>query len=217
MRANLVEANGEIAELDAWLSYLHTGTVPTGWRGAERIWDRHVFTVRTLYISFEHAYHHINYAWNSRFYPAKRVVSCAQIDFRNWERFPADFGRLMPRQMSYLVREVYKGRLDYFNLRRMIREATMFLESAIKEIEGVLKGDASCSDETFARDIELTLAHLNMAWHCRRYEIEQSIELGCKMSNLNRWKKYPREFTRFWEGKKSSMNSCRSCEKQWLE
>ena len=197
MRANLVEANGELDELDAWLSYLHTGTVPKGWRGTERIWNRREFTVYTLYISLEHAYHHVNFAWNSRFYPAKRVVACAQGDFRKWERFPADFGRLMPRRMSHPAREVYKGRLDYFNLQRMIREATMFLESTIAEIDGILKGDTACSDDAFARDIELTLAHLNMAWHCRRYDIERRIELGCKMSNVNRWQKYPREFTRF--------------------
>lgn len=197
MRASLVEANGELVELDAWLSYLYAGTVPKGWRGAERIWNRHEFSVLTLYISFEHAYHHINFAWNSRFYPAKRVVACAQRDYRKWERFPVDFERLMPRLMPHSVREVYKGRLDFFNLRQMIREATMFLESAIAEVDGMLKGDAACSDDAFARDIELTLAHLNEAWHCRRYDIEQRIALGCKMSNLNRWQKYPREFARF--------------------
>ena len=52
-----------------------------------------------------------------------------------------------------------------------------------------------------SRDIELMLAHLNTAGHCRRYDIEQTIKLNCKVSNLNRWQKYPREFTRFWKGK----------------
>ena len=72
----------------------------------------------------------------------------------------------------------------------------------LKEIEKAISGNVEIGDAELAWGVQRTLAHLNEAWHCRRYDITRSTDLGCKMSNLKRWQKYPREFTRLMKGAK---------------
>ena len=83
-----------------------------------------------------------------------------------------------------------------------VRECMIFLDEVIKEIEKAISGNVEIGDAELAWGVQRTLAHLNEAWHCRRYDITRSTDLGCKMSNLKRWQKYPREFTRLMKGRK---------------
>ena len=41
-------------------------------------------------IMMQHAYHHLNFAWNVRNHPVERYVSLSQEDFERWRAFPAD-------------------------------------------------------------------------------------------------------------------------------
>lgn len=39
-------------------------------------------------IMLEHAYHHLNFAWNTRHIPAKIRNEMTQEDFNEWSKFP---------------------------------------------------------------------------------------------------------------------------------
>ena len=41
-------------------------------------------------IKMEHAYHHLNFAWNIRRRGSKRASKCAKKDFNEWSKFPLD-------------------------------------------------------------------------------------------------------------------------------
>jgi hypothetical protein len=43
-----------------------------------------------LSVMFEHAYHHLNFAWNARRAPMKSYQHLKDEDFNAWGRFPAD-------------------------------------------------------------------------------------------------------------------------------
>ncbi|WP_321532349.1 hypothetical protein [uncultured Desulfuromonas sp.] len=47
------------------------------------------YTEGELRIALEHAYHHLNYAWNIRNVSEERVGACLQEDFVKWSRYPA--------------------------------------------------------------------------------------------------------------------------------
>jgi len=40
-------------------------------------------------IAIEHAYHHLNYAWNIRNVDGERIAACSQDDFVKWSKYPA--------------------------------------------------------------------------------------------------------------------------------
>jgi hypothetical protein len=41
-----------------------------------------------LRIDLEHAYHHLNFAWNTRNVDEDRVVQCSSQDFQKWSKYP---------------------------------------------------------------------------------------------------------------------------------
>ena len=41
-------------------------------------------------ISLEHAYHHLNFAWNARNVEEKRAIKCSEKDYKEWSKFPID-------------------------------------------------------------------------------------------------------------------------------
>ncbi len=43
------------------------------------------------YVSFQHVYHHLNTAWNSRNESDSRIEECTEEDFMRWRKFPSDF------------------------------------------------------------------------------------------------------------------------------
>ena len=43
-----------------------------------------------LRVAVEHAYHHINTAWNARNVSESRAKACSEKDFAEWRRFPED-------------------------------------------------------------------------------------------------------------------------------
>lgn len=43
-----------------------------------------------LQIWLEHAYHHLNFAWNVRHEKSERYANLTDEDFNNWSKFPAE-------------------------------------------------------------------------------------------------------------------------------
>jgi hypothetical protein len=41
-------------------------------------------------IMMQHAYHHLNFAWNMRNHPVERYAKLSKEDFDRWEAFPDD-------------------------------------------------------------------------------------------------------------------------------
>ena len=195
IHSNLTAAHGDLIRLEARLEYLHTGKEPEGWEGFARSWDKSKFSTLALFGHFDHIYHHINFAWNSRYCKSERVIACAWGDFREWSKFPSEFDRFVPAQKHITNREPLNGKIEVFNLRRNVREALMHLECALDVVCKQLNDTGQYAEDALSQEVERTLAHLNEAWHCRRYDIERQIELGGTRRNLERWQKYPPEFS----------------------
>ncbi len=88
---NLSEAHDELDELHCRLHVLTYRELPDDC--ACKAWlserdRRHPFTEFSLHARFDHAYHHLNFAWNVRRTPEKRAWQCATQDFLRWGRFP---------------------------------------------------------------------------------------------------------------------------------
>ena len=105
--ANLREALGELDRIYLRLYFLDLGELPDDCPRSgdasyldllKRQEERNPLDEMTLFISFEHAYHHLNFAWNCRRTPEERVWRCADNDFSRWVRFPdtAVFADLWP-------------------------------------------------------------------------------------------------------------------------
>jgi hypothetical protein len=43
-----------------------------------------------LKVMLEHAFHHINFAWNARRAPMRRYLNLSDTDFNRWGKFPKD-------------------------------------------------------------------------------------------------------------------------------
>ena len=43
-----------------------------------------------LQIMLEHAYHHLNFAWNIRHLPSKRYGKLSDAEFNRWGKFPKE-------------------------------------------------------------------------------------------------------------------------------
>ena len=140
MISNLTEAAGDLCELEARLDYAVNERMPKGWEGFDRIWDRHPFLTSTLYVIFEHVYHHINFAWNSRFVSAPRVISCARRDYERWEKFPDDFTPLKALRKAKPARSVFDGDLNLSNLRMNVRECMISLTGLSRKSKRPYRG-----------------------------------------------------------------------------
>ncbi len=47
-----------------------------------------------LEISLRHAYHHLNFAWNTKNIPSEKYANLTDSEFKEWGRFPQDFDSL---------------------------------------------------------------------------------------------------------------------------
>ena len=118
---NLTEARGEIRDIHERLHFLEFGKLPEEEEPSpgdardakyiaclERQEKRNPFTESTLFFGLEHAYHHLNWAWNCRRTPEERVWHFTDSDADRWNRFPdtAAFADLWPSDRTV------KGHID---------------------------------------------------------------------------------------------------------
>ena len=45
---------------------------------------------RELSVDLQHAYHHLNFAWNARYISTKRYANLTDEDFAKWGKYPID-------------------------------------------------------------------------------------------------------------------------------
>lgn len=110
--SNLREALGEIRGLHRLLHFLQFGELPEEDHpslddanyiaGLERRERRNPFNETSLFIGLEHAYHHLNWAWNCRRTQEERVWHFTKNDSIRWtdsltRRFLPTFGRRAER------------------------------------------------------------------------------------------------------------------------
>lgn len=191
---NLVEACRELRTLHARLHYLQFGELPEesflkdadsqmAW--LDRQEDRHPFNEVTLFIRMEHAYHHLNWAWNCRRTLEERVWNFSTRAFDKWMRFPTAtvFADLWPRETSGKKNsaEVRMGKVNLTTVRLNINMALRKLEIlcylVAKELgENVSRpkglkaevGSMSLTEGEYARRLHSIYAMLNLAWNSRR-------------------------------------------------
>ena len=208
IRGNFVEARGEISELVDFLRYSESGEMPDGvavedlpcwlkrWKTA---------TEYTFFVSMEHAYHHINFGWNCRAFPEKRVIECVERDFRRWEKFPHDWLELFPSVKSCVgkPRQIRNGKINFLSMRIPLDEVMATLDNVIAAIDrfgtcsGVANSDVS---QVLAKDLRDQIRHIylymNEAWNTRKMTMERKVQ--CSAATARRRCQFPCAFERFW-------------------
>ena len=191
--SNLREALGELVRLGERLHFLDFGELPEDSphsgddayiAGLKREEERSPFNDVSLFFGLEHAYHHLNWAWNCRVAPEERVWRCADNDFSRWTRFPdaAAFADLWPQN-----REV-KGHMDQLRSKVSLTPVRIFLQTACRKLNVLCYLVSKEVGESWTRPkglrpeigtqplVEKDLAHrmhriyveLNTAWNGRR-------------------------------------------------
>lgn len=202
IRANLAEAYGEISHLCRRLRYLEMGAEP-GTSGFDSVTEERwrETTEGVLFIRMEHAYHHLNFAWNCRAFSEARVKKCAWRDYREWQRFPVDWSELWPpaslcknpprRMQGSGVRK-----LAWLAMRIPLDEVCMELEDVMKWIDSRQSSRVMITEEDFASSMRYVFIHMNEAWNSRKKELKEAIELSPR--TLKRRMYLPRVFTDYW-------------------
>lgn len=191
--SNLAEARGELLRTHERLHFLEFGELPEDchWIGEKSGYiaylrkqeQRNQFTEMSLFISLEHAYYHLNWAWNCRRTPEERVWHFADRDASRWTRFPgtAAFADLWPSDRSV------KGHVD--ELRGKVGSPVrLFVQMAQRKLNILcylvakelgkewdrpkgLKpeiGTQPLTEKDYAHRMHRIYVELNMAWNSRR-------------------------------------------------
>ena len=191
--SNLREALWELLRTHERLYFLEFGELPEDchWIGKKSDYiaylrkqeKRNPFTEMSLFFSLEHAYHHLNWAWNCRRTPEARVWYFTDNDASRWTRFPgtAAFADLWPSDRSV------KGHVD--ELRGKVGSPVrMFVQMAQRKLnilcylvakelgrdwvrpKGLYPeiGAQPLTEKDFARRMHRIYVELNMAWNSRR-------------------------------------------------
>ena len=190
---NLCEAYGELKDLHCRLHYLEFGDVPDDYDDSHKTWlveqeKTHPFTENSLYVSLDHAYHHLNWAWNIRRIPEERVWKCDEKDFKNWSKFPKamqfsglwpskDFIKGCDRKIGCQKVSVTPVRVHILTAQRKLGILCKFV---VKELMGNVSQCCSQADlntddsiqslteKEFARMMHRIFKELNMAWNSRK-------------------------------------------------
>ena len=138
-----------------------------------------------LFFSLAHAYHHLNFAWNSRRAPEERVWACAQADFNRWSRFPRGTPFLdlqpLPRRAKGPPREVgivlvKPSSILHAQVQMAVRHLSILRDMAtvaagegaiLRYKPGVCPREAF-TEESFGRRLHRVYRDMNTLWACRR-------------------------------------------------
>ena len=199
--SNLTEAFGEIRSIHCRLHFLQFRELPGKEEPTKGVaWDakyiaclewqekRNPFNESTLFFGLEHAYYHLNWAWNCRRTPEERVWRFIDSDADRWNRFPdtAAFADLWPSDRSVKERRRHyvgvRGRKVSLQVARIhlqmacIKLNTLCYLVAKKAGESWphLKGlkpeveKQPFTEKEFTRRMHLIYVFLNMAWNGRK-------------------------------------------------
>lgn len=215
--SNLREARGEIHRLAATLHYLEFGDLPERYRGrgveywCEKRFGKEPYSQGALFVSMEHAYHHLNWAVNCRNEEEGKVWRFSDDDAKRWDKFPTDaaFASLWPppSRRRGKPREILGGcgkvslapvRAD-IEMARIKMDALCWLVDKELGVEGErpegLKpgvGVAPLSEADFLRRVRSVYIDLNAAWNSRRDDWRGGFEVT--PGGVRRRMKFPRVF-----------------------
>ena len=194
--SNLREALGELSRIHERLYFLEFGELPEdsplasdAGHVADRVaWlkkqeARNSFDAIGLFFALEHAYHHLNWAWNCRRTPEERVWHFTDNDASRWTRFPdtTAFADLWPsdRTVKGHVKEL-RGKVGSpvrMFVHMAYRKARILCYLVAKELgeewerpQGLFPevGTKPLTEKDFARRMHRIYVELNMAWNSRR-------------------------------------------------
>ena len=152
---NLCEANVELKDLHCRLHYLEFGDVPEDYNNSNKEWlegqeKTDPFTEISLYVSLDHAFHHLNWAWNIRRNPEERVWKCAEKDFKHWSKFPKtkEFEDLWPSKdvIKRCDRKNRHGKVSVTPVRVYILTAQRKLDILCRLVAKEITGNVSQGD-----------------------------------------------------------------------
>ena len=195
---NLVEALGEVSSLEERLYFLEFGRLPDDSvldvDYCARKESRTPFSVNTLRVSLEHAYHHLNWAANCRNEIEDSVWHFSDGDAEKWGAFPMDeaFADLWPRCAS-ACKKGGKRKLELTTIRTMGAElARIKLDTLVYIVAHKLgekaqfkvdrpahlkKGieDIDLTEEAYCERLCSIYYCLNTAWNARYCELGEII------------------------------------------
>ncbi len=164
---------------------------PQKWIGMRGEKSVTLLTKGGLFVRLEHAYHHLNWAWNCRRTPEERVWHFADRDADRLDKFPdtADFADLWPLDRTAKVNKDDLGligsrkKISLFPLRPDIQLAQHKLNSLCRFVEKECFGEEEVvppkgmradvwqkplTEKDFARRLHRIYTELNIAWNSRR-------------------------------------------------
>lgn len=190
IQQNLTEALGELEELWALIQIAVFGRLlpkePERRKEyADRLAERLPLTDCDLFYSLDHAYHHLNFAWNCRRAPEERVRVCADADFVRWSRFPtgAPFLDLqpLPRRAKGSPREAGLALVRPTCILHAYAQLAVRHLGLLRDMATAAAGEGSnlgCkpavpppepfTEETFGRSLHRIYRDLDALWSCRR-------------------------------------------------
>ena len=194
--SNLSEAYGELKGLYCRLHFMAFGEMPDNWQddGSYKAWlekreKEQPFTEMTLFVSLDHAYHHLNWAWNIRRTPEERIWHFTQESARKWDKFPKtrEFSDLWSSTTSTkkIKDKPISRKISLTPVRVRIQMAQWKLGILCHRVEKEVENNSSIgnsrpqwsnvdvdsqplSEKEFAKRIHQIYAEMNMAWNSRK-------------------------------------------------
>ena len=190
IQQNLTEALGELEDLWAHIQLAVFGKIlakelERRKEYADRLAERLPLTDCDLFYSLDHAYHHLNFAWNCRRATEERARACATADFVRWSRFPkvAPFLDLqpLPRSAKGPPREVGIALVRPSDILHAHVQMAVRHLSILRDMATVAAGKSSAlrykpeapppelfTEETFGRHLHRIYRDMDTLWSCRR-------------------------------------------------
>lgn len=218
--SNLAEARGEVVKLYWRLHWKEFGGLPemseaekmgpvlVDWRNKDEdeAWFAKMETKNpidevSLFISMEHAYHHLNWAWNCRRTPEDRVWHFRDSDADRWTRFPdtTEFADLWPSNRAIKEHcDKLRRKISLCPVRIHVQMVAVKLNTlcylVAKELgEDVVRpknlnpeiGIMPLAEKEFTRRMHRIYSELNMAWNSRK---DKTFVVGkCAISRRERF------------------------------
>ena len=196
--SNLAEALGELLSTYEHVYFLELGQLPKDCRWIGDVSDyiaylrkqekSNPFGEMSLFVRLEHAYHHLNWAWNCRRTPEARVWHFTDSDADRWNRFPdtVAFADLWPSDRSVKGRghqhvgtgrrkvclEVVRIHLQMACIK--LNTLCYLVSKKAGEVWPHHKGlkpeveKQPLTEKEFARRMHLIYVFLNLAWNSRK-------------------------------------------------
>ena len=194
--SNLSEAYGELKNLYCRLHFMAFSKMPDNWKddGSYKAWlekreKEQPFTEMTLFVSLDHVYHHLNWAWNIRRTPDEHIWHFTQESARKWGKFPKtrDFSDLWsPTASTKIINDKPRSRkISLTPVRVRIQMTQWKLGILCRRVEKEVEINSSIgntrpkmsnldidsqplSEKEFAKRMHRIYAEMNMAWNSRK-------------------------------------------------